>query len=50
VFAAAAQKSTHRDAKLLLLKRYKDLDYAGSFLQRLQPFPKDSAEHAASVS
>ncbi len=30
LFAATAQNLTHRDAKLPLVKRYKDLDYASS--------------------
>lgn len=38
------------DAKLPLLKRYKDLDDAGSLLQRLKGFPDNRAEHAASIS
>jgi len=29
LFAATAQNLAHRDAKLPLLQRYKDLDYAG---------------------
>lgn len=38
LFAATAQDLTHRDAKMPLLKRYKDLDYAGPFGQGLQRF------------
>ncbi len=32
-----------------LLKRYKDLDYAGLFLHRLKRFPDDRAKHAAAI-
>src|SRR5260370_12149736 len=48
-FAAAAKNLTNRDAKLPLLKRYEDLDYACTFLQRLKRFPDHRAEHSAAI-
>src|SRR6266481_4546208 len=46
---ATAQNLAHRATKLLLLKRYKDLDYAGSLLQGLKGFAHNRTEHAAAV-
>jgi len=49
MLAATAQNLTHRDAKLPLPKRYKDLDYAGPFLKSLKRFSDNRAEHPAAV-
>src|SRR6266849_9128362 len=49
LFPATAQNLTHGDTKLLLLKRYKDLDYAGSLLQGLKGFAHNRTEHSATI-
>ncbi len=46
-FFATAQNLAPRAAKLPLLKRYKDLDYAGAFLQGLKGLPNDCVDHAS---
>jgi hypothetical protein len=47
LFAATAQNLTYRDAKVPLLKRYKGLDYADPFGQRLHRFTGHCTHSAA---